>query len=129
MRGWERSMAWHYEIDPKRRLVTVVAEGDLTDSNLLDTSARLRDDPDFSPAYVQLVDLRSTNGMAVTVSGIADLEARSPLFSPESRRAMVVTSDFGYWMARLFELMRDGEAGQIRIFRDMDEARRWLGLL
>ena len=122
-------MAWNYTIDPKRRVVTVEVEGDLTNADLLEASAQLRDDPDFNPDCMQLVDLRSAKDAGVTAGGVNKLVKESPLFSPKSRRAIVVSTDLGHWMVRLFKVLRDEEAGVIQIFRDIDEARRWLGLL
>ena len=121
-------MAWHYEIDPKRRLVTVVVKGEMTDADLLEWSAQLRDDPDFSPDYSELVDLRSAKDGGVTVGGVENLAADSPLFSPRTRRAIVLSTDLGYWMGRLFKVLRDEKAGEIRFLRHVDAARRWLEL-
>jgi len=57
------------------------------------------------------------------VKALAELPS---LFSPESRRALVVPSDLGFGMARVFE-QRSGERRRdIRVFREIDEARRWL---
>jgi len=31
-------------------------------------------------------------------------------------------------MGRVFELQRDGKSGEIRVFRDLQQARSWLDL-
>jgi hypothetical protein len=49
------------------------------------------------------------------------------IFSPESRRAIVVKNDVQFGLARLFETHRElaGETG-IRVFRNLEEALEWV---
>jgi hypothetical protein len=119
-------MAWSYEIDPARRLVHVRVVGMLCDQDLLDGDAELRGDPDFDPAYRQLVDLREADGTAVTSEGVRELARKPSLFLPGAKRAIVVASDLGYGMARMFELMRSNRSGEIRVFESFDDALRWI---
>ena len=39
---------------------------------------------------------------------------------------MVVPSDFGMGMGRMYQMLRDGEGGGMSVFRDIDEARHWV---
>jgi len=119
-------MAWSYEIDPARRLVQVRVAGILCDQDLVDGDAELRGDPDFDPSYRQIVDLCEADGTGVTTDGVRQLARRPPLFLPESKRAIVVASELGYGMARMFELMRDNKSGEIRVFDSLDDALKWL---
>jgi hypothetical protein len=121
-------MAWDYKIDVADRLVRVRVHGTLSDADLLEGDRALRDDPEFDPAYYQLVDLREADGSSVTAAGIGSLAARPPLFTPTARRAIVVRSELGFGMGRMFELQRDGQSGEIRVFRDLQQARSWLDL-
>ncbi len=41
---------------------------------------------------------------------------------------MVAEKDVSFGMARMYEMLREAEPDQIKVFRDMAEARRWLGL-
>ena len=50
----------------------------------------------------------------------------NPHNDTDSRRAVVVPSEMGYGMARMYELMQDGESGQIRVFRNREDAENWL---
>lgn len=54
--------------------------------------------------------------------------AQMPPFSDGARRAVVVGSDSGYGLVRMFQLMTDRESENIQIFRSLQEARDWLGL-
>jgi hypothetical protein len=51
------------------------------------------------------------------------------VFLPLTRRTFVVASDLTFALSRMFDSYRrlKGEQG-IRIFRDLDEAVRWLGV-
>jgi hypothetical protein len=43
-----------------------------------------------------------------------------------ARRAIVVQSDLGFGMSRMYELLRGDLTQTIRVFRDVDQAKRWL---
>ena len=55
--------------------------------------------------------------------------ADSP-FVPEARRAVVVSTDVAFGLARMFGTYREtiSSKDQIRIFRDIRDAEQWLGL-
>ncbi len=115
------------EIDASDRVVTLAISGELNDEGLLTLPAQLRTAPEVEPDFGLLIDLRHAVGRHVTTQGVRDL-ARLPLvLSPDSRRAVVVPSDFCFGMARMYQILRDeGPGGDIRVSRDLDEARRWV---
>ncbi len=114
------------EIDPGHRVVTLAVSGDLDDDGLLALAAELRKDPEVTPDFAFLIDLREASGQTVTSKGVRALIAQPLVLSPESRRAVVVPSDLGYGMARMYEMLREDRGGSARAFRDLDEARRWV---
>ena len=65
-------------------------------------------------------------GRDVTVKGVHALVQQPLIFSPDSRRAVVVPSDLGFGMARMYQTLRDELGGRVGVFRDFDEARRWV---
>ena len=83
-------------------------------------------DPDFSPKFSQLMDLTHVTGVALNAEDIRQL-AKTNVFSPESRRAILVDNDLKFGLARMFEMFRDfhGEKG-IRVFRNLDDALAWV---
>ncbi|MGH0037230.1 MAG: STAS/SEC14 domain-containing protein [Myxococcota bacterium] len=125
-------MAMRYRFDRDRDrdrgLVEVVIEGEITAEGLLEWTEQLRGDPDFSAEVDQLVDLRRATGVSMETSEVRSFAQGQPLFKPAARRAVVVGSEFDFGMARMFQVMRGDEAGEIRVFRDIDEARRWLAV-
>lgn len=49
---------------------------------------------------------------------------------PGGQTALVFSGDAGYGLGRMFEMLQELQSAEVdrRSFRDMDEARRWLGL-
>ena len=37
-------------------------------------------------------------------------------------------SDLVFGMSRMYEMLREGAVGEVRIFRDVDKAKEWLGI-
>jgi hypothetical protein len=121
-------MPWSFDIDVAHRILRVRLWGSLSSQDLLEGDTQLRTEADFRPDFDQIIDTRGADGTAVTADAIRGLTQRPAVFSKESRRAVVADTDFGFGMARMFELLRGDEAGEIRVFRDLVEAERWLGL-
>jgi hypothetical protein len=115
-----------YNIDQERRLVISTASGVFTMSDALAHQQKLRADPDFDPSFSQLQDYTHITGMELTPDDIRRL-AQNSVFSPDSRRAILVTSDVAFGLARMFEVLREyaGEKG-IQVFRNLDDALDWV---
>jgi hypothetical protein len=62
----------------------------------------------------------------VTSAGVRRLAERPFSLAPESRRGVVVSGELSFGMARMYEALRDKLGGAIRVFRDFDEAKRWV---
>jgi hypothetical protein len=114
------------EIDRVNRVVVLRVIGVLDDDGLLRLVSELRSDPEAKPDHALLIDLREANGESVTSLGVRALSAQPLVLSPASRRAVVVPSDLGFGMARMYEMLRDERGGVVRAFRDFEEARRWV---
>jgi hypothetical protein len=92
---------------------------------LLSHEARLSNDPDFEPDFSQLVDCRNVTKAKLTRETIQLIAQKNPS-SLQAKRATVADRDIIYGLARMYQLLK-GDA-QIQVFRDMEAARRWLGL-
>ena len=115
-----------YNIDKERRLVISTVSGVVTLADGLAHQRNLRNDPDFDPSFSQLMDFRQVIRVDLSGEDVRKL-AQTTIFSPNSRRAMLVSSDLEYGLARMFEILREtmGERG-IRVFRDLNEALDWV---
>jgi hypothetical protein len=119
-------MPCRYEIDRPAGVVRVRLYGDVTDEDLLDADLELRADSGFDPKLDEIVDTSDGGEAKVTPNGIRELVKRPPLFAPSSRRAIVVGTDLGFGLARIFQARRGDHAGEIRVFRTLSEAEVWL---
>jgi hypothetical protein len=120
-------MSYSYEMDLPRQLVRVRLYGEVSDADLLAGDEELRADSRFQPEFDQIVDMSDAIEGGLTGEGIRELANRPPLFATTSRRALVVRSDLGYGLARMFQALRGDVAGEIQIFRSLAHAETWLG--
>jgi hypothetical protein len=116
----------YYKIDKERKIVMSTASGVVTTADALAHRAKLLKDPDFDPSFSQLLDLMHVATFKVSIDDVRMLAQRS-VFSPDSRRAILVKNDFAFGASRVFEMLRDnsGERG-IRVFRKLDDALDWV---
>jgi hypothetical protein len=115
-----------YKIDKERRLILSSGSGVLTKEDVLGHMERLSKDLDFDPDFSQLTDFRHITALEIGPEDVRQFAQRN-IFSPRSRRALLVKDDLQFGLARMFEIHRDlhGETG-IRVFRSLDEALDWI---
>ncbi len=122
-------MPIRYRIDLKQEIVYTTADGVLTDAELAENQDNLRKDPDFHPSFNRLADYRAVESFELTGTDVRRLAGAKGITKSEgSRRAFVVSSDLAYGMARMFQILADDTPVTIEVFKDMTEARKWLGL-
>ena len=115
-----------YEIDKQRRLVITTGLGRVTLAEALAHQEQLRKDPDFDPSFSQIMDLTRITDFALEADDIRRL-AQKTIFSRESRRAIVASSDLVYGLGRMYEILREIAGGDgIRVFRNLDAALDWI---
>ena len=115
-----------YKIDKKNRWVHTVHWGVLSRADFVSIVDRGLKDPDFDPSFGEIADFTEVTQVEVSGDDIREL-AQKNIFSPHSRRAIVVPNDVIFGLARMYEILRDlqGETG-IRVFRTLDEALDWV---
>lgn len=114
------------QVNTVDRIVVLSVSGEIGDQDLLNLAMEVENAPDVEPDFSLLVDLRGADGRNVTSAGVRALAKRPFALSPASRRGIVVPSELGYGMARMYEALRDAQGGAIRVFRDYEEAERWV---
>jgi hypothetical protein len=119
-------MSAFYKIDKERRLVMTSGSGVFTLADALAHQGKLLNDPDFDPAFSQIADFTQFTHFNLSAGDVRKLAERT-IFSPRSRRAMIVPNDLAYGLGRMFEMLREneGETG-IRVFRTLEEALEWV---
>jgi hypothetical protein len=115
-----------YKIDKERKLVISTGSGVFTMADALAHQEKLRKDPDFDPSFSQLLDFTHVTKLELDAKDVRRL-AQTFVFSDDSRRAILVSGDVAFGLARMFEMLRDtfGEKG-IRVFRNLDDALDWV---
>jgi hypothetical protein len=124
-------MAISYRIDPQLGLVHTTATGVLKDEELLAHKRRLAEDPEFKPEMKELSDVRAVERLEVTTEGVRRLVATDQEQAPQLsdyKLALVVSTDIVFGMARMYQTLTEESVENVRVFRELDEARAWLGL-
>jgi len=120
-------------VDAAARVRYSVLEGIVDDEELVDAYAAVLADPDFDPTLNDLVDASGVRRVDVTPAGVrrlADLIRQIDRLALPTKVAVVAPDDVAYDAARMYESFRVGQhaPAEHRVFRDLAEARRWLGL-
>ena len=120
-------MPVQYVIYPRYGLVVSTGEGRVTFAESRAHQDKLLSDPEFHPEFNQLLDGTAVTDYALSVDEIRIIVGRN-LFSPTSRRALVVTSTFLYGIGRMLQtyLELSKAASPTSIFPDRASALKWL---
>ena len=114
-----------YTINLARSLVLSRGWGVVMDRELLAHVRSLIADPRFARNFHQLIDLRDVTDVQITASCIREMVRLNP-FGAGARRAVVVTNDVVFGMARMYQILSDESPDELQIFRKMDDALQWL---
>jgi hypothetical protein len=116
-----------YAIDKQLGLVVVSASETVDATQLQALRQQVKDDPDYDSRLPVLVDLSGASALAFTATDLRHLAA-SAMTHPSARQAIVVGSELGFGLARMFEafsaVTKHNE--NVRVFRSADEARSWV---
>lgn len=121
-------MPVEFQLEIEKRRLRVRWIGPVSGHAMLEADIEFREKPQtgFEADFDQLIDMRAATIGDIPTETLQVLTSKPPAFARSSRRALVVPSDLGYGLSRMWEQMRTDEAGDIRVFRDIDEAERWL---
>ncbi len=120
-------MPLRFRIDEAAGLVITTAEGEVTGEDLLAHARALASTPGRPPR--ELVDLSDRTEVPIStevVRGLAEYLSAADENVPGSRVALVAKSDAIFGMMRVFQAHREHANVELRVFRDRDEALRWL---
>ena len=120
-------MSLDYQIDKCENVVFTICRNTLTPDDIKASRERYRTDPDFSPDMKQLIDLRSVTAVEVTTRDWRALAKTDP-FGPGARRALVGDQDLTFGVLRMYEALSERPEVAVHVFRNIDEAREWLGI-
>ena len=116
-----------HRIEPSYRMVYTRGYGVVTDEDILGHNRDLKADPDFDPTFNQLLDFTEAVEIKIQTETIQRI-ARRRIFDLSSQRAIVVDTALKFGLSRMFQNLRLPEDENIRVFFDIVEARKWLGI-
>lgn len=120
-----------HRFDPALRTLFVDFSGEINEAELVDAARKLAADPSIPPGRRELVDLSGIEATDVTAAAlrrVAHIYAETDVRPEESRVAIVAPGDLYYGLSRMYEAFREPSPLEIRVFRDLPEARAWLGI-
>jgi hypothetical protein len=124
--GRKYALPAYFRIDQERRLVMSTISGVFTLADGLTHQEKILKDPAFDPSFSQLLDCTHITQVELRPEDVRRLAQRS-IFSSDSHRAILVSSDLTFGLAQMFMIFREawGEKG-IRVFHNLDEALYWV---
>ena len=121
-------MPFAIHIDVRHGLAASRVLRPLTPAEIVAHPADFQSHPDFSPEMMQLMDCRDVM-VDIDVDMTRQLGKEIVAFSPKSKRALVVGDELSFGLARMVNTNAgDRDIGQLRIFRDLENACEWLGI-
>ncbi len=123
-------MPLSHRVDRDAGVAFATATGALGDEEVLDFAKRMANDPEFRSGVHELIDLRAADLRAVTsrtLRRVAEIFAAFDTAATRGRIAFVAPADVAFGLSRMYQAYRT-DAVEVRVFREMDEARAWLGL-
>lgn len=122
-------MPCRYIVDKERKLVISIGWDRLTFAEMRGQQEEFAKDPEFNPAFNQLVDLTALTELDLTVEEAKRI-ARCGMFLPTSRRAVIASNAATYGMGRMMDAYHSIATGreEISVFHDRESALQWLGL-
>jgi hypothetical protein len=122
-------MAIHFAIDPRKRLVAYVIEGNTTAAETCEFLDAVIRHPDYRCGFDFFGDRRGVESPEpIYVYAVAaEINARARQLAP-CLWAVVVSDLLGFGMTRMWALLAEESGVIIHPFRDSEEAVAWLNL-
>jgi len=118
-----------YEIDRRSLLMVTHMTGQITSSEAFDYLDAIVADPENDQCD-ELIILEDVDFESITSSDVRSLARRASENSHDDQFRVAVVAprdaDFGIW--RMFQSLRDLGENRMAVFRDIDDAREWLGI-
>jgi len=116
-----------YAIDEQLGLVVVSASETVNAAQLLVLRQQVKDDPDYDHRWPVLIDLSGASALDFSAADLRNLAA-SAITHPSARQAIVVSSELGFGLARMFATFSavSTHSENVRVFRSTQEAQSWV---
>ena len=110
-------------------IVRIAVHGDMTSARYGEILSAVYKNPDFQPGMGILLDLRKAFPADIGFDAIRDMHAFNVSTMEQrgdSAIASLISSDLGFGLSRMAEMLGDTDDIRIGVFRDETLAREWL---
>lgn len=127
---WRSDMPIEYDIDLELGLLAVVGTGTITDDDLTRYKDALASDPRRSYVTREISDFRSAifSVSPARMPEVAKLHGEVFAGGRPTKCAVLVSGDLMYGLVRMYAHCIAPQGHEVVPFRDVDEAREWLGI-
>jgi hypothetical protein len=120
-------MTARYHIDRDLKLLTITAEGVITDTDYFAFRADIHRDPAFADTELRIYDIRTMTKLEFSTFSLWKF-AYEALMKAGARRVFVTAPVIPPDLKAAFQLLHMIQGKSTHITPDMNEAWRWLGL-
>ncbi len=121
-----------YTIHADLKLLVTRYVGVVTNDEFTKAYYSILEGSEFQQGFYELVDLQEVKEWKITAGAMENVSALVSHFykgSSESMRTAVLTPrDELYGIGRMYGAYADSESEDVKVFKDVIEAMRWLGL-
>jgi hypothetical protein len=124
-------MTFRYKIFKNLKFIYAKAEGTLTDDDLNSHLDQLLEDPDYTAPMLKLVDQRNVKSYGLTNKQAEQFAIKKSTLANRffhEKCAILVASDLGFGVARIHQALMDESGIEIEVFRNLEDAKKWLGV-
>ncbi|WP_455375273.1 hypothetical protein [Kaarinaea lacus] len=106
-------------------------KGAVTDDELVNSFIEFYESEQWTPGMNELTDLSEGDASQITTKGLQKLAVvTEQIFLKHevkySKTAVYAPKDLAYGLSRMYEVMIDESPEHFCVFRDIDEAKKWL---
>ena len=117
-------MPFSFHVDESMKVFHVEAIGEVNDTELMDLSARLRQEAAFVSGYPILCDCSALTTVSISASQI-ELLAKAAR-SRTNFVAVIAPRPVAFGLARMYQIFNDPDYARIHVFAGVEEAVAWL---
>ena len=131
MQIWQDDAAIHHQhplmpvvlkIDPQRRIVYSAFHGSITDAEVAGHRSAIATDPDFNPAFNEVVDFTAVTEVNLSESTLAAMAQNPSLFHESVLHIVVAPADILFQIASKYRAFARISRPNLFVVRTRDEA-------
>ena len=120
-------MSISYSIDQQQQTVFTHVQGIIVGDDIFEQQDRLKSDPLFNPHMKELINCLEQENSVMNNADKMFTVANCP-WGEHAKRAIIADTPLIIGLSRMFQLYMMGKHGDIEVFRNIDDARGWLGI-